>query len=187
MQQDVKKCKDSLAEAKNRFEIEIKRDDNSKWFGQPVRANMDSILYDHGINKSGAFVGDIDGYKWLWLVSYADSIVGELMVFSLASNSRIDRISYHQIKQVYGTIIFFLWDLDGYLSGMLKKRSHLTGNIAKNKRQYQNEWMDFDQYLQLSTSQKIHMIEDHSCKQQMIFNGIRDVEESFAEKNHQYE
>ena len=49
-----------MAEAKNRFEIERKRDDNSKVFGQPVRANMDSILYDHGINKSGAFGGAID-------------------------------------------------------------------------------------------------------------------------------
>ena len=96
-------------------------------------------------------------------------------------------ISDHKIEQVRDKNNFFLHALDGYLSGMLKKRSHLTGNIAKNKRQYQNEWMDFDQYLQWSISQKIHMIEDHSCKQQMIFNGIRDVEESFAEKNHQYE
>ena len=61
LQHDVNICKDNLAEAKNRFEIEIKRDDNSKAFGQLVRAKMESILYDHGINYIGAFVGAIGG------------------------------------------------------------------------------------------------------------------------------
>ena len=60
MQQDIKICKDRLAEAKNRYEVEIKRDENSKAFGYPVRSEMDFILYDHGINKIGAFGGAID-------------------------------------------------------------------------------------------------------------------------------
>ena len=49
LQHDVNIFKDNLVEAKNRFEIERKRD-NLKEFGQLVRAKMDSILYDHGIN-----------------------------------------------------------------------------------------------------------------------------------------
>ena len=70
-----------MAEAKNRFEIERKRDDNSKAFVQPVRSNMDSILYDHGINKSGAFGGVIYGNDCRRLISSSKSIVGELRVF----------------------------------------------------------------------------------------------------------
>ena len=63
LQQDVKMCRDVLEEAKNKFEIYRRQDNNSKAFGQSVRSKIDSIFYDHGINKSGAFVGDIDGYK----------------------------------------------------------------------------------------------------------------------------
>ena len=96
-----------MAEAKNRFEIERKRDDNSKAFGQPVRANMDSILYDHGINKSVAFGGAIDGNNCCQFMSNAESIVGELMDCVLASNSRIYGISDHKIKQVCDKMIFF--------------------------------------------------------------------------------
>ena len=50
-----------MTEANNLFEIEIKLYDNLNAFGQPVRANMDSILYEFGINKSGAFGGALDG------------------------------------------------------------------------------------------------------------------------------
>ena len=52
-----------------------------KAFGQPVRSNMDSILYGHGINKSGAFGGAIYGNDCFWLISNSESIVGELMNF----------------------------------------------------------------------------------------------------------
>ena len=61
MQQDVIICKEILAEANNKFEIERKRDDSLISFGQPVRAKMESILYEHGIYESGAFGGIIYG------------------------------------------------------------------------------------------------------------------------------
>ena len=51
-------------------------------------------------------------------MSNADSFFGELMDFVLASDSRIDGISDHQIKQVCDTIILFLKALDGYIRGM---------------------------------------------------------------------
>ena len=59
LQQDVIICRDSLEEAKNQFEIERRQDNNSKAFGQSFISKIDSILYDHGINKSGAFGGTI--------------------------------------------------------------------------------------------------------------------------------
>ena len=69
---------------------------------------MDSILYDHGIDKSGAFGGAVDGNDCRRLMSNAESIFGDLMDFLLASNSRINGISDHKIKQVCEKIIFFL-------------------------------------------------------------------------------
>ena len=116
----------SFAETKNRFDRERKQDENPKEFGQPVRSNMDSEFYDHGIDKSDAFGGVIYGNDCLRLMSNAESIFGELINFILAPNSRIDGISDHQIKQVCDKIIFFLQSLDDYIIGMLTKRFHLT-------------------------------------------------------------
>ena len=120
-----------MAEANNRFDIERNRDENSKAFGQPVRAKMDSIFYDHGIDKSGAFGGAIDGNDCCRLMSNAESIFGELVDVLLASDSRIDGLSDHQIKQVRDTIVFFLQALDGYISGILMKIFHLRDKISE--------------------------------------------------------
>ena len=95
---------------------------------------MESILYDHGIDTSGTFGGAIDGNYYLRLMYNVESIVGGIMDFVLASDSRIDRISNHKIKQACDTIIFFLQALGGYISGMLTKIFHLTDEISENKR-----------------------------------------------------
>ena len=80
-QQGINICRENLSEARNQFEIERKRDYNSKAFGQPVRAKMDSIFYYHGIDRSGAFGGAIDGnYCYQWMPN-TKSIFGELMDF----------------------------------------------------------------------------------------------------------
>ena len=131
----------------DQFDIEIKRDENSKAFGQTVKAKMEYILYDHGIDNSGAFGGAIDGNDYCQLMYNAESIFGDLMDFVLASHSSIDGISGHQIKQVCAINIFFLQALDGYISGMLTKIFHLTDNISENTRQYRNKCMELERYL----------------------------------------
>ena len=87
-----------MEEAKNRFEIERKLDDNSKAFGQPVISNMESILYDNGIYKIVAFVGAIDVNYCRRLISNAESIFEKIIYFVLSSYSRIYEINDHQIK-----------------------------------------------------------------------------------------
>uniref|UniRef100_A0A6U3SB12 Uncharacterized protein n=1 Tax=Ditylum brightwellii TaxID=49249 RepID=A0A6U3SB12_9STRA len=47
--------------------------------------------------------------------------------------------------------------------------------------------MELERYMGLLISPKSHIIEDHLCGQQMLFDGIGDLEESFGEQNHQYE
>ena len=91
-------------------------------------------------------------------MSNAESIVGDIMDFLLASDSRVDGISDHQIKQFCDTIIFSLQDLDGYIIGMLINIFHLMDNISENTRQYQNKCMKSDWYLQLSITPKSHII-----------------------------
>ena len=108
------------------------------------------------------------------------------MDFVLASNSRIDGISDDQIEQVCDTNIFSLYALDVYISGMLTNIFHLTDNIDENTRQYQNKFMEFKRYIQLSITPKSRIIEDHSYEKKSFFYGIRYLEEIFRERNHQY-
>ena len=82
-----------MAETNDIFYIERKRDENPKAFGQPVRAKMDSILYNHDIDRSGAIGGAIYGNYYHQLMSNAESIVGDIVDFVLASDSRIYVIS----------------------------------------------------------------------------------------------
>ena len=105
----------------------------------------------------------------------------------MESDSRIYGISDHQIKQVCDTIILFLQALDEYISGTATKRFYLKDRIGEKTRQYRIKCMESEQYLQLSIKPKSNIIEDHLCEQQIIFNGIGDLEESFWEQNHQYE
>ena len=72
-----------MSEAKNLFDIEIKRYENLKALGHPVRSNMDSILYDHGINKIGAFGGSVDGNDCHRMIYNSESAVGDIMDFLL--------------------------------------------------------------------------------------------------------
>ena len=102
-------------------------------------------------------------------------------VFLLASDSMIDGISDHQIKNVCDTISLFLQALDGYISGMLTKRSHLTENIYERTRQYRNKCMEFERYLKLSIKPKSNIVEYHSCDQQCLLNGFGYLEENFGD------
>ena len=71
------------------------------------------------------------------------------MDFLLAYNSRIDRISDHQIEQECDTIIFFLKALDVYISCTSTERFHLTEKISEKTRQHRNKCMEFERYLQV--------------------------------------
>ena len=82
-----------MAETNDIFDIERKRDENPKAFGQPVRSNMDSILYNHDIDRSGAIGGAIYGSDYHQLMSNAESIVGDIVDFVLESDLRIYVIS----------------------------------------------------------------------------------------------
>ena len=67
-----------------------------------------------------------------------------------------------------------------------QRDSVLTDKIYERARQYRNKCMEFERYLLLSIKPKSRIIEDHSCEQKNIFNGIRDLEEIFGDLNRQY-
>jgi hypothetical protein len=187
LQDIVDTHKQSLAEAKKRLVVEQGKEENSKAWGQPIRAKVDEVMYNHGIDRSAAFGGKIDGNDCRRLMGNAHTIVQEVMEFVLASESKVEGMSDELICKVCEAHKCYLQAFDGYLSGMITKRYHLTDEIAAKTRQYRDKCLELERYLQLSITPKSHIIEDHSCEQQVYFNGIGDLDESFGERNHQHE
>jgi hypothetical protein len=166
---------------------ERKRPENSKEFGQPVRAQFDQILLDKGIDRSAMFGGDIDGNDCRRLMANAEEIVDTFCQFVLNHPSRIQGISNEIIEKVCEAHKLYLVSLDAYLSGMLTKRFHLTDDIMAKTEQYRSKCLEFERYLQMPITPKSHIIEAHSVQQQQRFHGIGDLDESFGERNHQVE
>jgi hypothetical protein len=187
LQDIVDTHKQSLSDAKKRFEIEKGKEENSKAWGQPIRAKVDEVMYNHGIDRSAAFGGKIDGNDSRRLMANADTIIQEVMEFVLASESKVEGMSDELIRQVSEAHKCYLQAFDGYLSGILTKRFHLTDEIAAKTRQYRDKCLELERYLQLPITPKSHVKEDHSCEQQVHFKGIGDLDESFGERNHQHE
>jgi hypothetical protein len=187
LQDIIDSNKISQAEAKKQFEMEQRQEENSKAWGQPIRAKVDEIMYNHGIDRSAAFGGKIDGNDCRRLMANADTIVGEVMEFVLTSESKVEGMSDDLIRQVCEAHKFYLQAFDGYLSGMITKRYHLTDEIAAKTGLYRDKCLELERYLQLSITPKSHIVGAHSCEQQVYFKGIGDLDESFGERNHQHE
>eukprot|EP00957_Ditylum_brightwellii_P136516 10411055-Ditylum_brightwellii.AAC.1 len=88
LQNKIEKNQESVAGYKKQLDAKKKEDVNSKAHKQPIQAKMDEILYKYGIDRSGAFGGAIDGNGCSRLMGNAAPIIGELMEFVLASQSR---------------------------------------------------------------------------------------------------
>jgi hypothetical protein len=187
LQDKVKASKDALSCAKERFAKEKNDRANSKAFGQPVHAKLDKILSEHGIDRSAMFGGAIDGNACRRLMGNAESIVDSIQEFVLQHESRVQGISDESIVNVCNAYKAYFQALDGYLSGLSTKRFHLTPEIAERTQMFCKKCLQLERYLQLSITAKSHMMEDHSCEQQLIFLGLGDLDESFGERNHQYE
>ena len=73
------------------FSKEAATDDNSKAFGQPLRAKIDDILRKYGIDQAAQFGGDIEGNGCRRLMENSISIVAEI-------NNYITNPEYTTIK-----------------------------------------------------------------------------------------
>jgi hypothetical protein len=68
----------------------------------------------------------------------------------------------------------------GDLDESFGERNHRT-------EQFRDKCLELERYLQLSMTEKSHVVQDHGCQQQRLFGGIGDLDESFGERNHQSE
>jgi hypothetical protein len=133
---DLKKQSD---EAKQRLKDERNKPENSKAFGQPVRATIDDVLKRHGIDRGAHFGGALEGNGCRKLLSAATDIIAEVeaYVLGLPAEQRVVGTD-KEVSEVCRTHWELLTTLDGFLSGMRMIRFHLTEEIVARTNQAQS-------------------------------------------------
>ena len=189
LQTNMEDSGSTVTRLKKELEEEGKKPENSKAWGQPLRSKLDDILFEHGIDRSAAFGGALDGNDCRKLMGQASSILGEFREYILNSPiaRRTEGVSDEKIIEIVDFHIKYLNALDGFLSNILVKRYEYNDAIGLKTRQYRDKCMQLERLLGFSITPKSHIIESHACEQQAELHGIGDLDESFGERNHQVE
>ncbi len=187
VQDAVDLAKADANKTKNLFVLE-KKDENSKGTGQPLHAEIDSILMRHGIDRAAQFGGALAGNGCRRLMAEAASIVNEIeaYVFSLPVEQRMVGTN-EQIQAVCEQHRHLLLCLDGYFSGMRTKRFHLTEDITARTIEFRDHSLAIMRHLSMSVTPKEHCIEDHSVQLMILHEGIGDLGEDQGKHSHQLE
>jgi hypothetical protein len=178
-----------LSETKTIFAEEKKKEENCKATGQPLHAEIDSILQRHGIDRAAQFGGALAGNGCRMLMADADSIIKQIRdyVFSLPLEQRVIG-TVEEIMEVCEQHRQLLLCLDGLFSGLRTKRYHLTAEIIEKKKAYRDRCLAIMRHLSMSVTPKDHFIEDHAVELMLLHEGIGDLGEDQGEhNNHQLE
>jgi hypothetical protein len=174
-----------LKQAKKKFSDEKKKPENSKAFGQPLRAKCDEILKKKGIDRAAQFGGDLEGNGVRRLMAEATVIIDDIELAML----EMDRVAGtdDEIRDVCEKHrqLFLCWD--GYFSGLRTKRFHLTDEITKKTKAFLVRSILLERHLCMSITPKTHVMGDHSIEQLVRIFGFADLAEDAGERNHQDE
>jgi hypothetical protein len=188
VQNAVDLAKVDATKTKTLFAEEKKKEENCKGTGQPLHAEIDSILKRHGIDRAAQFGGALAGNGCRRLMSDATPIINEIQayIFALPEEQRLVGTN-EQIEAVCEQHKHLLLCLDGYFSGMRTKRFHLTAEITAKTLQFRDRSLAIMRHLSMSVTPKDHCIEDHSIQLMILHEGIGDLGEDPGEHNHQLE
>jgi hypothetical protein len=188
VQDAVDLAKVDVSKTKTLFAEEKKKDENCKGTGQPLHAEIDSILKRHGIDRAAQFGGALAGNGCRTLMADADSIINEIQeyVFQLPVQQRVVG-TLDQIEAVCERHRQLLLCLDGYFSGLRTKRFHLTAEITSKTIEFRDRSLAIMRHLSMSVTPKDHCIEDHAVQWMIVHEGIGDLGEDQGEHNHQLE
>jgi hypothetical protein len=189
MQDAVDGAKVFVLKTKKLFaEQEKKKEENCKGTGQPLHAEIDSILQRHGINRAAQFGGALAGNRCRKLMAEANAIMKEIgdYLFQLPVEQRLVG-TQDEIQAVCEHHRQLLLCLDGYFSGLRTKRFHLTDEIKMNPILYCNRSLAIMWYLSMSVTPKDHCIKDHAVQLMVLRQGIGNLGEDQGEHNHQLE
>jgi hypothetical protein len=188
IQTEIDQYKNDIDDAKSSFREEKKRPENSKAFGQPVRAKADELLKEQGIDRANHFGEDVEGNGIRKLMAAALEFVSRLKdyVLSLPAEQRISGTDA-EVAEICDRHGELLTNLDGFFSGLRTVRFHLTDDIVNRTNQHRIRIMALLRHLQMSITPKGHFVGCHAVPLLVLHKGDADVAEDQGERAHQEE
>ena len=155
---------------------------NSKEYGQPMRAMMETAMKDHRIDRSAYFGGDIQGKGCLQFCDKRASITSSWKSEVLDLPESQVREAMDDIWQVLDMYEQMTGHFDALFSICRTKRNHLTNSMIESAKVHRDQALALWRLLGLLVTPKLHTIEDHLIDYLIRFGGIGDMGEDEGER-----
>jgi hypothetical protein len=176
----------AVAKAKKTEQLDAKKTpENSKQFGQPVRAKMEGVMKEEGIDRGAMFGGDLQGGACRRLMSRRGNIISGWKRELLCLPTEQFQVSEDKIWEVLDLFERLLGHLDALFSICRTKRFHMTNNQLEAAKDHRDQVLALWRFLGMSVTPKLHAIEDHLLEYLTRFGGIGDIGEDEGERGHQ--
>ena len=183
---DAKNKKKEQDDAKGAFEEETKKKQNTKTYGQPVRAMLERLLQDKFAVRRGVFHGgDFQGEAVRGLMSKREEIFKLLKENLLDLPEEQKYFDDDTITQMSDLHERLFGHMDAFFSLARTKRFHLMDAMIDRAEKHVEHILHLWRYLGLSVTPKIHCIEDHIIPLLRKLRGIGDLGEDAGERAHQ--
>lgn len=148
LQDNLDQLKIAKERAEATFQEERNKPENSKQFGQPVRAFVDDVLRKKNIDRAVQHGGKLEGNQCRKLLRYSKEILLEIKEFILSRPAECRVVgSDSEIEEVFSWHEFLLIALDGVLSGLRTPRYEVNDEIIGQTDQFRIRVLTIARYL----------------------------------------
>ena len=185
MRLEDEKSKGELMERWRIFEEEAEKTDDSKVEGQTVRAGMEGIMKDNGIDFGVFRAGDIQGNGCRKLMSCGGEITKSMTELLQSMQEGQKNCSDKEIGELFGVYARLLGYLEAFFSILHKKWFHLNDldvdKAIRHRDAIENLW----RYLKMSVTPKLHLLFVHLLRFMERVQGFGYLGEDAGERAHQ--
>jgi hypothetical protein len=186
LQNTVIESKEIAEVWKSEFNDEQAMSENSKAFGQPVRAQIEDILCRHKISRGAYHGGDIQGNGCRTLMTRRTEIMGDIRncLLGIDENQR-KHCSIADIDLLCDVTERGLGHLDALFSILRARRFHVDDAMIRTAEAHRDQIMALYRHLKMSITPKLHCVEDHAIYLLRQHLGFGDIGEDAGERAHQ--
>ena len=114
LERELEANRERTTASKRPLEVEAKKRENSKAWGQPVQAKLEETLSHHGIDHQASHGGDVDGNACRRLMGSASDQQCQMQSCILEQESIVEGISEETTRKVCEGHVQLLCALDGF-------------------------------------------------------------------------
>ena len=183
MRTKLKTAKEEEKTLKAAFNDEANASENSKLKGQPVRAKIEDVMRELGVDRGEYYGRKLEGPGCRKMmakrVEFAD-LLSEYVVSTESKNDTNEKIV--MTIQIHCRL---LGHLDALFSFLRTPRFHTDSKIIDHLRKHRDHVLALVRYLRMSVTPKYHNIEAHVVHAMIQTGGFGDIAEDAGERAHQ--